>query len=53
MDGNATATGLRITPIAPAIGAEIRGVDLAADLPDASALVRLRNAETRRNPRRG
>ena len=36
MDGNATATGLRITPIAPSIGAEIRGVDLAAELPDAT-----------------
>ena len=34
MDGAATASDLKIVPIAPAIGAEIHGVDLAAELPD-------------------
>ena len=36
MDGATTASDLKVVPIAPAIGAEIHGVDLAADLPDAT-----------------
>ena len=34
MDGIASASGLTVAPVAPALGAEIRGVDLSSDLSD-------------------